>query len=134
MWYSFVLGNRVAWPGFSRTDAILLGIVVLGGQVAQIPLWIAQIVFRWRMTGTANETVPSSEAEKQFSIGHLLLATLLLSVALSPARAVLPPGEFGSLSGYPHYGELLVVLAAVILCNFAVTVRVGCGWASSSRR
>jgi hypothetical protein len=59
----------------------------------------------------------------QFSLQHLLLATFLLAVALSPLHRVLPPGPIGRL---PIYEDLFVILAFFILNN--LLVGIPCIW------
>jgi hypothetical protein len=44
---------------------------------------------------------------------------LFLSVALAPARLVLPQGDFG---GFYLDGELLILLPVVAVCNLVITV------------
>ena len=54
MWFGLSLGNRLHPESFYRgrfssDSAIKLGAILLGGAlVAQVPLWIARVVFRWR--------------------------------------------------------------------------------------
>jgi hypothetical protein len=124
MWYALVVGNRIEdWVGvFDRGAALFLGLVLLIGLlVALIPLVIAARFFRWRLLGwNAGEEVRSdAQAKLQFNLRHLLLSMFLLSVAMAPARLVLPEG--GTFGLPPHHG-LWVLLAGVALCNVVVTV------------
>ncbi len=119
MWYALVLGFRV-FRYFGLEDAILLGTVLLAGvTIAQVPLWIAKRVFRWRLILGADDAVQAEQGPWQFNLQHLLVATFLWAVALSPLRKVLPPGPVGRL----HVdGMLFVLLGAVVVCNLLVAV------------
>ena len=122
MWYALVVGNRIEHRGFDRGSALFLGLVLLMGLlVALIPLVIAARFFRWRLLGwNAGEEVRSdSQAKLQFNLRHLLLSMFLLSVAMAPARLVLP--EQGTFY-LPHDYGVWIVLAGVALCNVVVTV------------
>jgi hypothetical protein len=120
MWYSVVLGSR-AYDNVAMSGevALHLGIVLLAGViVAQIPLWIARSVFRWRLV--IGNTEPAQPLGRlQFGLRHLLLGTALLAAALSPARAVLSGGE---ITGLSFELEEAAILAAVALCNLLITV------------
>ncbi len=120
MWYALVLGNRVFRFFATEEDAIALGAVLLAGvTIAQVPLWIAKRVFRWRLVRGANEPGQPPRGPWQFQLRHLLLAMFVVAVALSPLRQVLPPGPIGRPS-LDH--ERSVLLGAVIVCNLLVTV------------
>jgi len=124
MWYSLVLGNRVHSAHFPRHDAVLLGVILLlGVVVAQIPMWIARASFRWRLVSWPGEAAQARPRPLQFQLRHLLVGTAFLAAALSPARAVLPPGELRTLR-LEH--QLPVLLVAVTLSNLLVTVP--CVW------
>jgi hypothetical protein len=119
MWYALVLGGRVAQPCCSLDDAAVLGVALLGWLlIAQVPLWVAKAAFRWRLIRGGGAAV-SADGPPQFTVRHLLLGTLLLSVALSPCRAVLPPSRLA----YPQIGrEFYIMLVAAVVCNLVVTV------------
>lgn len=129
MWYSLVLGARVENEHLAPEQAITLGIVLFGGIVAaQAPLWVARRRFGWRLTGGPGEgTAPHGPL--QFQLRQMLLGMLLVSLALAPARLVLPKGPMESDS---FDRELLVVLAAVTVSNLLITVP--CIWGAFSRR
>jgi hypothetical protein len=120
MWYSLVLGNRIESQYFSHEDALTLGLVLLFAVVvAQIPLWIARKVFRWRLVSWVLEGQLSASGDYQFHLRHILLGMVFLSLALAPARLVLPAGDIESLRLEP---QLWVLLPAVALCNLLITV------------
>ncbi len=48
-------------------------------------------VFRWRLTRRPDDTAASLQEDRQFQIQHLLVATVLVALALSPLRRMLPP-------------------------------------------
>ena len=135
MWYGLILGVEIAhrspinYVSMTRSDAILLIIVLLVGvAILQIPLWIAKKVFRWRLTRRPDDTAASLQEDRQFQIQHLLVATVLVALALSPLRRMLPPGTVDSL----HLDrELFVLLPAVILCNIVVVLP--CIWWAFAR-
>ena len=129
-WYALVLGNRAATSRFIAPDAIFLGAVVFSSvAAAQVPLWIAKKAFGWRLIHEADDLVPSPHGPWQFNIRHLLLATFLLAVALSPLRQVLPPGP---IHRFPSGGKVFVAVAGILLCNLSVTLP--CIWCLMSRR
>jgi hypothetical protein len=124
MWYVLVLGNRSVNRNFQLSDAVLLGATLLAGVlVLQIPLWIAKKVFRWRLSGGADDAEQARLEDRQFTIRHMLLAMFLLSVALSPLRSVLPPGDAGS----SHFDRVtFALLTSLVVCNLVVTMP--CVW------
>jgi len=104
-------------------ETVLLGIILVVGIVAaQIPLWIAGQVFRWKLV---YGEMPNNVDRHQFNLRHLLLGMFLLSLVLGAARVILPTEERWSL----HMDdELWAILGAVILCNLLITVP--CIWGS----
>ena len=133
MWYSLVLGYRLqgllgsfgvaSHSDLDMGETVLLGIVLLVGIiVAQIPLWIAGQIFRWKLVCGA---MPDNIHRPQFNLRHLLLGMFLLSLVLGAARVILPTEERWSL---PMDSELWVILGAVILCNLLITIP--CIWGS----
>jgi hypothetical protein len=132
MWYALVVGNRIENRGFDRGAALFLGLVLLFGLlVALIPLVIAARFFRWRLLGwsTGEQVQSDSQAKLQFNLQHLLLSMFLLSVAMAPARLVLP--EEGTFYLRVDYG-LWVLLAGIAVCNVVVTVP--CIWGAFATR
>lgn len=122
MWYALVLGNRAS-NHLTPEGAAILGIVVLGGlAVLQIPLWIAGRAFRWRLVASADAASKPSAGPLQFELWQMMLGVLFVSIALAPARAVLPPGNLDDLRLNGALRELIVVLTAATLCNLVVTV------------
>ena len=134
MWYSLVLGHRLqelldslgvvsSHSDLDMGETVLLGIIlVVGIIVAQIPLWVAGQVFRWKLV--CGE-MPENIHRPQFNLRHLLLGMFLLSLLLGAARVILPTEGRWSL----HMDdELWAILGAVILCNLLITVP--CIWGS----
>jgi hypothetical protein len=120
MWYALVLGNRWESPYFSLAEAVQLGVILLGALiVAQIPLWVAGRVFRWRLASWAGESSDAGGEGFTFHIWHAMAGMLFLSVALAPARLVLPQGDFDD---FYLEGELLILLPVVAVCNLVITV------------
>lgn len=120
MWYAIVLGFRAEDRHFSLSDATVLGIVLLCGlAVLQIPLWIAARVFRWRLVAWDAPAREAGQVHSQFYLRHIMLGMVFLSLALAPARVVLPEGEIRNLG---MDGELFVLLGAVVICNIVVTI------------
>jgi hypothetical protein len=131
MWYALVLGQRLARPDylrdFSRGDAVVLGISILFGiLVLQLPLWIANLRFGWRLV--AGEDMPGEVNERQFRLSHLLAGMFLLSVALSLGRVVLPARDIGEMPRLRELGFLLPIVAG---CNLLVTSP--CIWGAFAR-
>ncbi len=128
MWYALVLGFR-ADGHLYRADAIIMGSVLFGSAaIAQIPLWIAKKAFRWRLLpGGAADELPAGPW--QFTLQHLLLATFLLAVALSPLRRVLPPpGPFDGL--YLPEAATAVLLVLGIFIVFNLLLAAPCIWSA----
>jgi hypothetical protein len=122
MWYALVVGNRIERSYFDGSDAILLGMNLLFGLlVALIPLGIAARVFRWRLVGWSNgkEAEAGSAVKMQFNMRHLLLSMFLLSLAMAPARLVLPDGL---AFRFELPKEAYVLLAGIAFCNVVVTI------------
>jgi hypothetical protein len=121
MWYGLVLGNRIENQYFTRGEAILLGLVILFAViVSQIPLWIAGRAFRWRLVSWVAQAEHSVSGDFQFHLRHVLLGMVFLSLALAPARLVLPAGD--STETLYLDNELWVLLPAVAICNLLITV------------
>jgi len=87
MWYALTLGGgSELGPNRELGEQILFLILVV-----QIPLWIANFGFGWRLLLPGGE--PGTASDRQFRLFHLLAGTLLLCIALGLGRAVLPPGN-----------------------------------------
>lgn len=117
MWYGLLFGDLLSRSAMTRNDAVILGIVLAASvTVLSIPLWIARIGFRWRLT---RDTNAPQQQESQFSTGHLLLAMILISGVLAPLYQFLPPvGEI-------HLGmdrELRVLISFMALCGLITTI------------
>ena len=124
MWHALVLGGR-EFCGLTLETALVLGASLLVGIIiAQVPLWIAKRVFRWRLIRGADVPVQVEQGPWQFTLQHLLLATFLLAVALAPIRKVLPPGPVVRFP--PGLGELFVDLAIALVSDLLISVP--CTW------
>jgi len=129
VWYALVLGFRIEGDYFALGEAILLGIVLLFGLVVlQIPLWIAARVFRWRLVSWDAPTIQTERGRSQFHLWHIMLGMVFLSLALAPARVVLPDGE---ISDVRLDGQLIVLLIAMVICNIVITIP--CIWGAFLR-
>ncbi len=120
-YYSIVLGFRV-WDssGLNGQDVILLGPIMVGGIiVAQIPLWIAGKAFRWRLIDVEDADREPAGGPLQFSLWHMLVVMVFVALALGPARLVLPSVD---LEGLRLDGQLIVILAAMVVTNLVMTV------------
>jgi len=134
MWYGLVLGGRwisedSPYSHFSLAGAVVLAIFLfVGVAAAQIPLWIAGRVFRWRLVSWAGAAREPSQDRLQFQLRHMMLGMLFVSLALAPGRMVLPPGDLADLQ--LEY-QMFVVLAALVACNLLIAVP--CIWGAFAR-
>ncbi len=130
-WYGLVLGSRCASPVyFSFADAALLGICLFVGVAsAQVPLWIAGRLFRWRLVSWGGAAGEPSDGRLQFQLGHMMLGMLFVSIALAPGRVVLPPGD---LADVRIDSELPILLPVVVACNLLIAVP--CIWGAFRRK
>ena len=127
MWYALVIGNRLSqghsWDsGFPTEEALQLGLVILAGvMVAQIPLWAASRLMRWRLMPpvTASEKSDAGVDERQINLKHLLAGMLVVSIILALGRIVLPPGPIRVAS---LDKELTILLPAVGIVNLIVVM------------
>ncbi|MCE5268683.1 MAG: hypothetical protein LLG00_12435 [Planctomycetaceae bacterium] len=124
MWYTLLAGSMGTTGQFplvsNLCDALVLGGILLAGVlILQVPLWAAKKWFRWRLSRGAEDAGQFALEDRQFNLQHLLLAILLWAIALSPLRAVLPPGP-----AVPFHvdGGLLVLTVAMILSNVLITI------------
>lgn len=86
MWFSLVLGNRLA-GGIDAQAVSQLGVVLLVCcAVAQIPLWIASRVFGWRFT----RSLGNHDEHARFNLSEMFIATILIAGALALVRVLLP--------------------------------------------
>jgi len=133
MWYSIVWGARWMgadpYPYFSLDDAVILAIFLfVGVAAAQVPLWIARRVFRWRLVSWAGAAREPSQDRLQFQLWHMMLGMLFVSLALAPGRLVLPPGDLADLD---LEFEMFAMLAALVACNLLIAVP--CIWGAFAR-
>ena len=130
MWYSLVLGFRATSGYLSLEDAVVLAMFLLVGVVsAQIPLWIAGRLFRWRLVSWAGAALEPSQYRLQFQLRHLMLGMLFVSIALAPGRVVLPPGDLTVLRRLGY--EWFALLALLVACNLLIAVP--CIWGAFAR-
>jgi hypothetical protein len=132
MWYAVVLGVRIPGLALGLSDSLAIGMGVLfSAIIAQVPLWIAKKVFGWRLIRGAGDAGPSPPGPWQFNLRHLLLATFLLAVALSPLHRVLPPGPIDHFAvGGDFFVFLGVAMLGILLYNLFITVP--CIWVMTS--
>ena len=122
MWYllAFSGTDRLPEGGLDPKTFLVLGIVLLlGVTVLQIPLWIAKRAFRYGMFMPGEPPAPAGQGPVQFQLKHLLLGNVLLSVALSPIRLILPKENVGSLMPNRY---LFVLIPAAIVVNLVATL------------
>ena len=127
MCYVLVLGNSSVVFSVCRADIALCGSLLAVAAIAQTPFWIAKRVFRWRLIQGADDPGQPPSGPWQFHIRHLLIATFLVAVALSPLRWLLGRGSMvvfhsGDLQAVP----MAAVFAAGAVCNLFVAVP--CVW------
>lgn len=120
-WYGLILGCHLGVSGtgsyIQNGEAVVLGFALaVGILVAQVPLWIAGRVFRWRLIG---EEIPSDRDDRQFQLSHVLLGMLFVSLILAIGRAIFP--KHGDWAMPMHRG-VPVLLAALGLTNVVTTV------------
>jgi hypothetical protein len=125
-WYGLILGCHLAVPGPGSSiqpgDAAVLGIVLLVGiLVAQLPLWIAGRILRWRLVG---EAIPSDRDDRQFQLRHVLLGMFFVSLVLAIGREIMPAGD----RALAMDGVLGILIAALVITNLLITVP--CIWAT----
>ncbi|MGO8688026.1 MAG: hypothetical protein ACLQLG_00175 [Thermoguttaceae bacterium] len=132
MCYVLVLGNSSVVFSVCRADIALCGSLLAVAAIAQTPFWIAKRVFRWRLIQGADDPGQPPSGPWQFHIRHLLIATFLVAVALSPLRWLLGRGSMvvfhsGDLQAVP----MAAVFAAGAVCNLFVAVP--CVWGALAR-
>jgi hypothetical protein len=125
MWYALVLGAREREHLF-LTAALGMGAVVFFTvAVAQVNLWIAKKAYGWRLIGGTDDAAQSPQGPWQFNLRHLMLATFLLAVALSPLHKVLPPGP---IDRFDIDAEFSLGLAALFILLYSLFVTIPCIW------
>ena len=140
MWYVLVFGERRVnalspYGHYGPQDVRVLGIVLLVGvTVLQIPLWIAKLVFRYRMLMPGEVAEPAQRKPLQFQVKHLLIGTFLFAVALSPIRLVLRKETVGSLMSNREFGHMSVMMLAAIVVNLVATLPCLWGGFASAKR
>ena len=128
MWYVLTAsmlraqGNSYVYGGHSYEERAIaeLGVnLFLGVTALQLPLWIAKRAFRYRMLAPGEIAAPTATERFQFEIKHLLIGTLLLALALSPLRIVIP----SSILQHVNFErEMFVVIGAAIAANLLGTL------------
>ena len=132
MWYILAISQREAAFYSYAQNLVQLGInILVGVTVLQIPLWIAKRALRYRMLSPGEAIVPTASERMQFEVKHLLIATFLLAIALSPLRLILPAEP---LTHFRYEWEMFALVGAGISVNLVATLP--CFWGgfvSSSR-
>ena len=126
MWYALIIGNRLRtdtpfWggPDFPTEVALQLGLVILAGvTVAQIPLWAASRLLRWRLIPPDRGSCEIVD-ERQINLKHLLVGMFIVSIVLALGRFVLPPGPIRVAE---LDRELTVLLPVVTVVNLIVVL------------
>ncbi len=90
-WYILILDLRNAGEKAQPIEVAGIGVfLLLCATFLQVPLWISKLAFRYRMLMPDEVPVPVSRERLQFQVRDLLIATLIVAVAMSPIRLVLP--------------------------------------------
>jgi len=90
-WYILILDLRNAGEEAQAIEVAGIGVLLLlCATFLQVPQWISKLAFRYRMLMPDEAPVPVSRERLQFQVRDLLIATLIVAVAMSPIRLVLP--------------------------------------------
>ena len=131
MWYLLVLGFQKAEGGPNVDATIVLGVLVLSGvTILQGPMWLAKQVFRYRMLSPGEDVGDAAQARLQFQLKDLLLAMVIVAIALSPLRAILPKQDIGK--GPVPVGEVAITI--VVLLSIVLLATLPSLWVAFSRR
>jgi hypothetical protein len=121
MWYTLAWSDKRAWNYGYAEDVTELGVNLLAGVVAlQIPLWIMKWAFRYRMLAPGEPVIPTASERFQFQVKHMLIGTLILAIALSPLRRILPEEGFGRIR--TNLSEMFVLVGAAIVASLLATL------------
>ena len=123
MWAAYV----VRLPGISASDsAATVGMLLaIGCVVAQVPLWLASRIFRWRLLSSTNDDLL---AEHQFNLGQMFLGTVLLAASLAVGRIIVQSSAAVPSAGWLFDWQAYCFLVAFILANLFLVVP--CIWAA----
>jgi len=122
-WYAFVIGQRWGYSGTTQIDltfsAGIVGCALLIGFVAaQVPLWLAGKVFRWRLVSWYH----SSDQRVQFSLRNLLLAMLAIPLTIAPGKFILPNGRWDLTALLESPRPVWPSLGVFVLTNVLITI------------
>lgn len=135
-WCALALGATLEFGRFETDVAINLGVLwVFGVLTSIVPLKIAAVCFRWRITQHVDDS-SSGRTGSCYAIRDIMIGTFLLALSLAVVRAMLPV-EFHELSSMVEDGilsdsELLFLLAVYGVLSLAV--KLPCIWISLGRR
>ncbi len=123
MWYVLTISSRSVqtyYSPYQESGIAELGInLLLGITALQVPLWIAKRTFRYRMLAPGETAAPTTTERFQFQIKHMLIGTLVLALALSPLRIVIP----GSILQHLRLEwQMFFAVGVVIVANLLTTL------------
>jgi len=92
--------------------------MLAGFLTAQIPLWIAGKMFRWKLVSWHG----SPDRRMRWRLSHLLWAMLATALTIAPGRLILPRGKWKVPNVLDGPIEAWIVLAVILLTNVLITV------------
>jgi hypothetical protein len=120
-WYAYVIGLRsFSDRPMTQTEAVGVGFLLLSSFLtAQIPLWIAGKMFRWRLVSWLGST----ERRVRFRLTHLLWAMLAIALTIAPGKLILPSGDWNVFVLFRDEPmEAWIFLGVVLLMNILITI------------
>jgi len=131
-WYAIVLGCRIAEKDYPIENAYAVGVVLLAGiLVGQLPLWIAGKFFGWQLLGWDRSGLVNQSESTRYGLKHILIGMVMLSLAMAPARAVLPAGQPEVIN---LNGESLAFVVALAISNLIICLPCIWGAFASSKK
>ena len=117
-------------PGEAALVLLFVPLILLS---AQLPLWVLKLVTGGRIVRVDTKTGQMPTVQRQFGIGHLMAATVVVALAFGLASSgmrLIVARSFGS-DGRPMEGMTLISLVApcVALCLLNLFVTLPCLWA-----